>query len=186
MDIKDKAYEFARAQHESINQRRKYSGEPYMVHPARVAGLVGTHVANDDAIMAAYLHDVLEDVPKSVGEFIVLAKQIKDNFGENVLNLVVELTDVFTSENYPDYNRAQRKKLEAERIGKISHLAKSIKLADLIDNTKDIVANDKGFARTYLREKEEMLAYLSDGNAILYGMALAELTKGKRELSQGK
>src|SRR5690606_42105221 len=54
-----------------------------------------------------------------------------------------------------------------ERIGNISNQAKTIKLADLIDNTSSIVQYDKGFAVTYLNEKRYMLNVLEGGYKVL-------------------
>jgi hypothetical protein len=39
-DLETRALAFARRAHESIGQKRKYSGEPYMVHPVAVAEIV--------------------------------------------------------------------------------------------------------------------------------------------------
>lgn len=176
-----KAQAFAHAAHDSINQKRKYSGEPYWVHTDAVAELVAQHFPPwekdyEDAVCAAHLHDYKEDVVTKLTtqgrleELTEFNRQYKE-FGERVDQFVTELTDVFTSEAYPQWNRATRKKREAERIGTISLPAKTVKLADLIHNTKSIVDNDAGFARTYIREKLAVLGLLSDANAYLLGVA---------------
>jgi DNA polymerase-1 len=51
-DLVKRAAEFAHKSHTSINQRRKYSNEPYIVHPQAVADLVGS-VTDDEAMIAA-------------------------------------------------------------------------------------------------------------------------------------
>ena len=60
-DIISRAARFAKAAHESIDQRRKYSGEPYIVHPKAVAAIVATVTRDEHMISAAWLHDVVED-----------------------------------------------------------------------------------------------------------------------------
>jgi hypothetical protein len=49
--------------------------------------------------------------------------------------------------------------------------AKTIKLADVIDNLSDIVNQNSDFAPKYLREKEELLEVLVDGHPILVTQA---------------
>ena len=56
--------------------------------------------------------------------------------------------------------------------------AKTIKLADVIDNTKDIVKNDKDFARRYIPEMEADTAALIGGNFKLLMRACSEVQKG--------
>jgi len=156
---------FAHEAHDRIGQKRKYSGQPYWTHTDHVAEIVTSIGGTEDMIIAAHLHDVLEDVtPKYPG---YSEGQIEVQFGANVLRLVKDLTDVFTKESYPKLNRAQRKELERERVSKISSEAKTIKLADFLDNTASIAEHDKDFAKVYLREKLAMLPYLSDGNSDL-------------------
>ena len=49
--------------------------------------------------------------------------------------------------------------------------AKTIKLADLIDNTKSIVEHDPRFAKVYLEEKRLLLEVLKDGDETLWQQA---------------
>ncbi len=76
---------FARRAHDSINQRRKYSDEPYYVHVERVAKLISTVTDNEEVIAAGLLHDVLEDVAPHNPNYC--AEVIRDNFGDRVLKL---------------------------------------------------------------------------------------------------
>lgn len=132
-------------------QVRKYTNKPYFAeHCVAVSELVRELGGDEDMIIAALLHDTVEDTDTSLWE-------IRAAFGKRVAGLVDELTDRFTKEAYPDLNRAARKKLEAERLGTISDDAKLIKLCDMIDNTHSIVKHDPKFAKTYLREKADLL-----------------------------
>ena len=133
------------------DQRRKYTGNPYFTeHCIPVADRVREMGGDENMIIAALLHDTVEDTDTTYAE-------IQERFGSDVADLVHELTDRYTPEDYPDMNRAARKKAEAERLGKASPRAKLIKLCDMADNTKSIVMHDPGFATVYLREKAYLL-----------------------------
>ena len=165
MNLIERAKQGSHEAHDSIKQVRKYSGEPYWTHTDKVAAIVATVTNDEEVIAAAHLHDVLEDVAPTKPEYD--RNWIQRWFGVRVLALVLDLTDVYTKEAFPDKNRAERKQLERERIGKTALEAKTIKLADLLDNTASIAEHDKDFAQVYLREKLELLPYLSDGNSEL-------------------
>ena len=61
-DLIYKAKLFAISAHDSINHRRKYTDEPYHVHPERVAKILMSETKDEEIIAAAWLHDVIEDV----------------------------------------------------------------------------------------------------------------------------
>ncbi|HET8688145.1 MAG TPA: hypothetical protein VFM18_16035, partial [Methanosarcina sp.] len=60
--------------------------------------------------------------------------------------------------------------------------AKTIKLADLIDNTSSIVEHDKDFAKIYLAEKKLLLEVLHDGDMKLWLLAQDILMCAEYEL----
>lgn len=169
------ALEFARKAHG--DQQRKYKEEMYIEHPKRVAELVRTVPHTPEMICAAYLHDVVEDTPASI-------QDIQRKFGGKVADLVGELTDEYIKEKYPHLNRRKRKKKEVERQADISKEAKTIKLADVIDNTRDIIKNDPGFAKKYIQEMEALTEALQGGNFKLLMKACYEVQRGKYELKQ--
>lgn len=142
-------------------QVRKYTGEPYITHPFSVAGLVKSVTDDDDMMIAAILHDVVEDTDVAIDT-------IGGIFGGRVKNLVADLTDISKPS---DGNRRTRKDMDLRHTQFASRDAKTIKLADLIDNTKTIVAFDQDFAKVYMREKQRLLEVLTDGNKFLYGIA---------------
>src|SRR5262245_13628543 len=143
--------------------KRKYTGEPYMVHLEAVADLVRSVGAHEKVIAAAYLHDTLEDTKTTYGELI-------NHFGVGVATLVYELTDAHPS-GAGHGNRAERKRKERDRLAKASAAAHTLKLADLIDNTKSIVERDPRFAKVYLREKADLLKVLTKGDKKLMAKA---------------
>lgn len=175
MSMIDQAISFAAMAH--AGQKRKYTGEPYIVHPIEVMTLVHTHAASafDEMLAAAVLHDVVEDT-------VVGLDTIDRRFGFAVAVLVDQLTDEFTKEAHPEMNRAERKAAEAKRFAAVSPEAATVKLADLISNTRSIVEHDKGFARVYLKEKRRVIANLQHGDATLLSMATAALEASEQLL----
>jgi len=170
------ARDLAREGHDSINQKRKYTGEPYWVHTEDVAEIVAGVTHTEDMLIAALYHDWIEDVfPVNPKYNIDL---IKEKFGVSVANMVMDLTDEYTKEKYPLMNRATRKKMERERIAGISKESKTLKLADLISNTSSIVEHDKDFAHVYLREIMETLPHLVEGNSELLQRASIQALAG--------
>lgn len=160
-DLVARAAAFAGYAHGSIQQLRKYTGEPYIVHPEEVAGIVADVTDDQAVIAAAWLHDVLEDTP-------VTYNQVWSEFGPRVAQLVVEVTDVSKPE---DGNRAARKALDCMHLAKASAAGQTIKLADLISNTRSIVEHDPDFAVVYLREKKALLRVLNRGDSMLHTIA---------------
>lgn len=154
-----KALDFATEAHEG--QVRKYTGVPYVLHPIEVMEIVKT-VEHDDAMLAAaLLHDVVEDTDVTIDE-------VRDVFGSDVASLVDDLTDVSKPE---DGNRSTRKALDRAHSAKASARAQTVKLADLISNSADILVNDPKFAKTYLAEKELLLEVLILGDSKLHDRA---------------
>ena len=142
-------------------QTRKYTGEPYVNHPVEVMQLVSTVTDDPDILAAAVLHDVVEDTPATI-------MNIKIGFNRRVAELVDDLTDVSKPE---DGNRATRKELDRQHTAKASPDAKTIKLADLISNSRSIVKDDPNFAKVYMKEKAALLEVLTEGNTILFKQA---------------
>jgi len=159
------------------DQKRKYSGDPYYTHLFRVSDTVKEIGGDESMIMAALLHDVLEDTPTNEIELISELESIVDpQMARDIVNLVIELTDVYTKENFPDLNRRARKEMEAKRLGEVSPRAQTIKYADLLDNGEDIMKNDPNFGRVYLREKERILNYMRNGDKYLYNKCLSQIS----------
>jgi len=163
MTLEQKALLFATAAHYAIGQTRKYSGEPYIVHPVAVAELVMSVPHTPEMVAAALLHDVLEDtdVPYSV---------LEEEFGTTVAEYVQLLSDP-PKESQPGLNRAERKALDVERFRNAPAEVQTIKFADFIDNTSSIVQRDPSFAPVYLREKQLFLEAMDKGDRELHHKA---------------
>lgn len=160
-----KARHFAEFVHR--NQVLKYTGEPYSVHLCEVAGLCAEVGCREEVVAAAWLHDCKEDQG-------ITDRQLRELFGDDVARLVDEVTDQSRPE---DGNRVARKAIDRAHNAAASSEGKTIKLADLISNGKDIWAHDPHFAVTYMREKAALLPMLAEGNAILLERAKAILER---------
>ena len=150
-----KAKRFCAIAHGS--QKRKYTDMPYWVHPFAVAELVSMVTDNEDIIIAAYLHDTLEDTS-------VIYDDLVEFFGHTVAQLVYEVSDVSRPE---DGNRKVRKDLDRQHLAKASPEGQTIKLADLIDNSHSITRYDPNFAIVYMKEKARLLEVLTKGDKTL-------------------
>lgn len=155
-----KAFVYAAAAHAAVGQKRKYSGEPYIVHPVEVCSRVSEIDHTKEMLAAALLHDVVEDTEVSIEE-------IERMFGITVANLVSWLTDISKP---GDGNRAMRKAMDRAHTQAAPFAAQTIKLADLIANTRDITEADKSFAKVYMAEKRAMLEGMK-GDKILMAEA---------------
>lgn len=144
-----KAKIFATAAHAAVGQIRKYTGEPYIVHPIEVAKIVTQYPHTEAMICAAYLHDVLEDTKVTL---LLLRKE----FGDEVANLVLWLTKIDGPEN-----RAHRKAVDRAYLAQAPWEAQTVKVADLIANTDSIIEHDPDFAIVFLKEKKLLLDVLT-------------------------
>lgn len=180
----DKLYNFIKIKH--ANQVRKYTGEPYYLHPLEVANLVAQF--NVWGIPIALCHDLLEDTDCTEQE--LLAELIKIECPDKDANLIVkqvkELTNQFTSKNYPHLNRAERKKLECERLATISSTAQTVKYADISHNAFSIMQHDPKFAKVYLKEKLAAVEVMQAGHPQLRYICLKQLQDSIQKLNKNE
>ena len=165
------------------DQKRKYSPERYIEHPLRVMRICKSHSYPLPVLAAAILHDVLEDTDttaKQIHDFLLTLMSARD--ARHTLDLVIELTDVYTKHQYPRFNRRKRRTMEADRMELISEEAQTIKYADIIDNAKEIGGHDPEFALVYLRECRMLLQKMKKGNANLREEAIEVLKKEMKQI----
>lgn len=173
-DILSRVKEYADAAHGQ--QLRKYTTDRYIVHPVRVMELLQQYTQDITLLCAALLHDVLEDTPvKKDDMHTFLCSIMNEAQADNIVKLVVELTDIYTHTNYPKWNRHKRKQMETERLAKTSAGAHTVKYADIIDNAIEITEKDKGFAKKFLEEAKTILVKCDKGNPQLKRLAMQTL-----------
>lgn len=116
------------AAHKHRDQRRKVDDIPYVNHPLAVARTLAEEGSVDDAVTlaAAMLHDTVEDTATTREE---LARE----FGEAVAAVVMEVTDDKT------LTKLERKRQQVVHAAHLSARARLVKLADKLDNLRDLV-----------------------------------------------
>jgi (p)ppGpp synthase/HD superfamily hydrolase len=157
---------------------RKFSGEPYIAHPIRVAEiLVGpAGMVSEDVICAALLHDCLED-PDAHGNMME-PRTITEACGERVTRYVQLLS------NTEKGTHQQRKEGAIKRIAGAPGIVRCVKLADIIDNMRGIADTDYSFARRQLDTKEKMVrAMPRETHASLVRLALDTIAAENEKLA---
>jgi len=157
-----------------LGQDRKYSKVPYICHPLDVMQIVRTVTDDEGMLIAAVLHDVVEDTDATI-EFV------ESKYGPRVAELVGWLTDVSVPE---DGNRQSRKNKDLAHTAAATPDAKTIKLADLIHNTESIVASDPSFTKIFMAEQTRLLEVLTEGNSELYDRAMGAVKNYQNKLLQ--
>jgi len=125
-----KAFEFAAKCH---GDQKRHSGDPYVTHPVEVAMIVATFKVDQSSIMAALLHDVVEDTDVSL-------ETIAREFDNTIAELVDGLTKIAKIEF-----RSNQEKLAENFRKMVIAMAKDlrviiIKLADRLHNMRTIKA----------------------------------------------
>ena len=113
------------------DQRRKdHAASPYINHPiALVEVLCNEAGVRDPAVLcAALLHDTIEDTQTTAAELEAV-------FGMDVCAIVLEVTDDRS------LTKAERKRAQVERAGRVSREARLVKLADKICNLRDVASS---------------------------------------------
>jgi GTP diphosphokinase / guanosine-3',5'-bis(diphosphate) 3'-diphosphatase len=161
--VLQKAYVFAARAHKGQVRR---SGEPYLSHPLEVASLLADMHLDKTTLVAALLHDVLEDTE-------VTAAGIREHFGKDVADLVEGVTKI---------SRVQDASPEARRAETIRKIILAmtddirvifIKLADRIHNLQTLEFLDEEKQRQVARETLDI--YVPIANRLGMGRIRAEL-----------
>lgn len=153
-------------------QFRKGGVTPYIVHPERVAKRVkffgGTYVG----IIAAWLHDVMEDCKG--GESIVRETLKKSDLSSHDQNEIFSIVTALTKNSRIRIKNER----QGESLDRITHApaqAVLVKLCDRMDNLEDGKSRGKEFFAMYLPLTDELIAALEE-SAIKSGYRNALLT----------
>lgn len=143
-----RAYQVGAVAHEG--QTRK-SGEPYITHPIAVAGILAEFGMDAETIIAAILHDTLEDTE-------LTRTQLAGEFGESVAELVDGVTKLdkmrFSNRQEADAESFRKMLLAMARDLRVI----LIKLADRLHNMRTLGAKDAPSRRRIARETLEIYA----------------------------
>lgn len=144
----ERAYRFSETAHEG---QLRLSGEPYIQHPLQVARLLaGLHV-DVETLMAAVLHDVIEDTP-------VTRAEIETRFGSEVAHLVDGVSKL-TQISFPTHAEAQAENFRKMLLAMVDDIRVIlIKLADRLHNMRTLESMPDAKRRSIAAETLEIYA----------------------------
>lgn len=148
----EKAYKFAAICHH--DQRRK-SGEPYIIHPVQVAGILANLQMDPETVCAGYLHDIVEDTGATLDD-------IKELFGPTIAMIVdgdTKLGKIHYKSNKEQMAATHRKLLLA--MSKDIRVM-IVKLADRLHNMRTLQHLRPDKQRRISNETLEIYAPIAD------------------------
>jgi len=144
-----------RAAHEAhLGQTRKGGDVPYVLHPLHAAIMLARLGADDLALQAAILHDVVEDSDDWTIE------RVSAEFGPAVGSIVAEVTED-KSQSWE-----QRKRHQVEHVPHLSERARLVKAADKLHNLSSLLADLQAAA-----DPNDVWRHFSRGPAATLAMA---------------
>jgi len=146
------AYEFGARAHEG---QQRLSGEAYITHPLSVARTVAELSLDADSVVAALLHDVLEDTQVSL-------KTLRTEFGDTVAQLVDGLSKLthLTFTSRAERQAANFQKMMLAMVDDIRVVL--VKLADRLHNMRTIGAMPRDSQRRIARETLDIYAPIAN------------------------
>lgn len=143
---------------------QSYGKESYMVHLLHTVNIATKYKLPDDIIMAAWLHDILEDTD-------ITKEELKEKFGETICKYVEGVT------NEPGKNRKERNRKTYPKIRK-DPLIVALKLCDRIANVSNCVKEGSTLLNMYKKEYAEFReALYKEGEWVDMWKELDELLK---------
>lgn len=177
LDLTDilEAAVFAARKHQG-QVRKDQEKSPYVTHPLLVAKSIWEIGGVDETrtLIAAVLHDTIEDTETKPPE-------IRDQFGEVVLSVVLEVTDDKSLE------KMERKRQQVIHAPYLSRPARLIKLADKLINCQDILHSPPDDwtlerRRNYIQWGADVIARIRGTNAPLESAFDAVLVEAEKKL----
>ena len=157
-ELIDKAYHMAKAAHEG---QKRLSGEPYHSHVIAVANILASLNMDHETIIAALLHDVVEDTP-------VTLENIAEDYGADVARLVDGVTKMEVIQFSQAEEGAPVTNLKAESLRKMLLAMVEdvrvvlIKLADRVHNMRTLSALPEERQRRMAKETLDIFAPLAN------------------------
>jgi guanosine-3',5'-bis(diphosphate) 3'-pyrophosphohydrolase len=146
------AYEFGAAAHKG---QKRLSGEPYIAHPVAVADLLADLRLDAPTIVAAILHDVIEDTPTA-------KEEVAERFGREVADLVdgVSKLDQIQFRSRAEAQAESFRKMLLAMVRDIRVIM--VKLADRTHNMRTLGAMPPAKRRAIARETLEIYAPIAN------------------------
>ena len=147
-----RAYQFGVKAHAG---QRRASGEPYIHHPVAVASILVEMRMDYSTIIAAILHDVIEDTPTAKDHIVA-------QFGDEIANLVDGVTklDKVSFQNAAEHQAENVRKMVMAMVGDIRVIL--IKLADRLHNMRTLLALRREKRRKIALETLEVYAPIAN------------------------
>jgi GTP diphosphokinase / guanosine-3',5'-bis(diphosphate) 3'-diphosphatase len=146
------AYEFSAEKHAG---QKRVSGEPYITHPVAVADILADLHLDADTLVAAILHDLIEDTPTAKGD-------IAGQFGQAVADLVdgVSKLDQIQFKNREEAQAESFRKMLLAMVRDIRVIM--VKLADRMHNMRTLSVMPPAKKRRISRETLDIYAPIAE------------------------
>jgi (p)ppGpp synthase/HD superfamily hydrolase len=135
------ALAFAAKHHDQ--QVRKGTRLPYLTHPANVAIILTRYGCDETTVVAAILHDVIEDCVTKDYTREMLEQRIATKFGADVLETVLAVTHRKYDDDGEEFSGEERKQDYLERLKGASSRALWVCAADKLHNANSILSDLK-------------------------------------------
>src|SRR5882672_3554349 len=146
------AYEFGAAAHKG---QKRLSGEPYISHPIAAANILADLHVDAETIIAAILHDVIEDTPAEM-------EQLVEQFGREVAELVDGVTKL-DQIKFKSREEAQAESFRKMLLAMVRDIRVIlVKLADRTHNMRTLDAMPLPKRRAVARETLDIYAPIAD------------------------
>ena len=132
---------FATKKHQGQKRKGK-NQDPYIFHPLNVAKVIMEigQIVDQDIVIAAVLHDTLEDTKTS-------KKELTQYFGHKVTDIVAEVSDD------KSLDKNERKRRQVRHAPSLTYEARVVKLGDKLVNCRDILSSPPaGWSKRRLQE----------------------------------
>lgn len=146
----EKAIEFATKAH--TGQVRKGVPIPYILHPMEVAAIVAGMTSDEEVIVAAFLHDTIEDCKD------VTPKEIEELFGKRILELVVAESED-KSKTWMERKSHTIERIKNERRVEVKMIALADKLANLRSMARDYDVMGERIFTCFNQKDPSMIAW---------------------------
>ena len=166
----DHAVSFAAQAHSGVVRRGKQI--PYIVHPLEAAVIVSSVSEDIEMLVAAVLHDVVEDTP-------VTLEDIRDKFGERVASMVDVLTDRYDSSEEGLAPRDAWRLRKEDSLTRIAAASRDTKIVVLGDK----LANMRAIARDAAKTGDSLWSTFKAGSREALGWYYLGLADALSELS---
>src|ERR1700691_167620 len=146
------AYDFGAAKHQG---QKRVSGEPYITHPVAVADILADLHLDADTLVAAILHDVIEDTPTAKAEIASIFGQVVAELVDGVSNL-----DQIQFKNREEAQAESFRKMLLAMVRDIRVIM--VKLADRMHNMRTLGVMPPIKRRRSARETLEIYAPIAE------------------------